>query len=219
VRSVRLVKRVALALLVLALVGTAGAALVLRHQGYRAYVVRTGSMAPTYPPGDLVVDAPAGGRYVTGTVVTFRPHPGAQNVTTHRVHAHTSGGLRTKGDANRTPDVEPVPRTDVVGRVVASVRHGGYVVVYLQQPAGVASVMTVLLSLVLAWGMCFPQDAAQARSAVTSSASTSPSGRLSRYWGYLATRASSAVSRSPSSRTTRALASSRTHHSVDQSSA
>lgn len=152
----RTVKRCLLALLAAVLLCAAGAAVVFWHQGYRVYAVRTGSMTPTYLPGDFVIDAPPGGSYPVGTVVTFRSHGGVSPVTTHRVHGKTAEGLETKGDANRTPDVAPVAPENVVGRVIAGVPNGGYVLVFLQQPAGVGSVMAVLLSLVFSWRVFFP---------------------------------------------------------------
>lgn len=133
--------------------GTAGA---LWSNGYRLYAVRTGSMTPTYLPGDLVVDGPTSATYRVGTVVTFRHGTSPDAVTTHRVHAVTRAGLQTKGDANRSPDPTPVATSQVLGRVVAGVPRGGYLLVFLQQPAGVGATMTLVLSLVLAWRMFFP---------------------------------------------------------------
>ena len=43
--------------------------------------------------------------------------------------------------------------SDIVGRVVHQVSRGGYVLYYLRQPAGLASLLTVLTGLILAWGL------------------------------------------------------------------
>ncbi len=115
-------------------------------------------MTPTYPTGDLVMVAPAA-HYAVGDVITFRTHSGPDSVVTHRVNAVTAEGLETKGDANATPDIAPVAPQNVVGRVIASVPQGGYALVYLQQPAGIASVVTVLLALFLSWSLFFPPPA------------------------------------------------------------
>jgi signal peptidase len=123
------------------------------HDGYRLYAVRTGSMTPTFPTGALVVAAPLGGPVVPGDVVVFRS--GGTGLTTHRVVTVSGDLLQTKGDANETPDVGAVPQSAVIGRVVAGTPRLGYVVVFLQQPPGVASVMTMLLCLMLLRSMFF----------------------------------------------------------------
>ena len=89
------------ALLALAVIGTAAARYA---QGYRAYVVHTGSMSPTYRPGSLVIDRPTNGHYHRGEVITFRHSEGNDDLVTHRVVAVTPKGIHTKGDANRTAD-------------------------------------------------------------------------------------------------------------------
>jgi len=123
------------------------------HDGYRLYAVRSGSMAPTFPTGALVVAAPLDGPAVPGDVVVFRS--GGAGLTTHRVMTVSGDLLETKGDANETPDVGAVPQSAVIGRVVASTPRLGYVVVFLQQPPGVASVMTMLFCLMLLRSMFF----------------------------------------------------------------
>jgi signal peptidase I len=143
-------------LLAVVLLSALGTGLALWHSGYRLYAVQTGSMTPTYEPGDVVIDEPPSSEYAAGDVVTFRAHGGAAAVTTHRVHAVTDEGIETKGDANRTPDVSPVDPASIVGRVVADVPRAGYVLVFFQQPAGVGAVVTAMLSIVLLWGMFFP---------------------------------------------------------------
>ena len=126
------------------------------HQGYRLYAVRTGSMTPTYPTGSLLLDVPAApGLPRVGEVVTFRTSDG---LVTHRVHGLTAAGIKTKGDANRSPDVWTIPPSDVEGAVIAGVPYGGYLLVFLQQPTGVPAVMVLTLSIVLAWSVFFGES-------------------------------------------------------------
>ncbi len=127
------------------------------HEGYRVYAVKTGSMTPDIPVGSLLIDAPATGPYHRGDVVTIeRPSDAVNPVVTHRVIAvGKAGGLRTKGDANPQPDVFVAQPGNVVGEVVAHIPNGGYVLVYLSQWTGVASLMTVALTLWLGWGLFF----------------------------------------------------------------
>jgi signal peptidase len=131
------------------------------QDGYRAYAVRTGSMHPTYSPGDLIIDEPTPSTYAVGDVITFRTRGGVSPVTTHRVH-EVGGALTTKGDANDAPDVAPVQPENVVGRVVGSIPNAGYVLVFFKQPAGIGSVMTAVLALMLLWGLFFPGETPEA---------------------------------------------------------
>ncbi|HEY2812338.1 MAG TPA: signal peptidase I [Acidimicrobiales bacterium] len=137
--------------------GLAVSLLVMWHGGYQPYVVHTGSMTPTLNPGDLVIDHPTA-QVRQGDVVTFGVSSGHDGVVTHRVANVDGDHIQTKGDANATPDSGSISRTDIRGTAVRALPYAGYVVVYLQQPAGIASVITVLLSLTLAWGLFFASE-------------------------------------------------------------
>lgn len=152
----RLPQRVAVAAALLFTIGVVGTATTLWLHGYRLYVVHTGSMSPTYRPGDVVIDAPASGHYRAGEVLTFRHSALTDDVVTHRVVAVAAGGLHTKGDANRTADAWTIRPDQVQGRVVYSIRGLGYLTIYLKQPAGIASIATGALALLLLWRLFFP---------------------------------------------------------------
>ena len=153
----RVARRISRVITGLALVGIVSAVVWFFASGHRAYVVHTGSMSPTYKPGSLVIDAPAHGNYHPGEVITFRHSALTTDVVTHRVTDITSTGIiHTKGDANRTADVWDIRPDQVRGTVITGLPFAGYVVVYLQQPAGIGSVVTALLGLILLWGLCFP---------------------------------------------------------------
>src|SRR5690625_6594570 len=71
-----------------------------------ALTVLTGSMEPTYSPGDMVVSVPQD-RYDVGDVVTFQPVSGDPMLITHRVVAIQLGGpggtrYVTRGRTNGT---------------------------------------------------------------------------------------------------------------------
>lgn len=153
----------------LVLAGALGTAVVLKLQGYRAYVVHTGSMSPAYRPGDLVIDRPASPSYRPGDVITFRHSDRTTDVVTHRVVSISAAGITTKGDANATPDAWTIRPSQVQGRTVLSVPYFGYVAVYFKQPAGVASVVTTVASLMLLWSLFFGAEGAsnEARSRVS----------------------------------------------------
>jgi signal peptidase I len=127
------------------------------REGYRVYAVKTGSMTPGLPVGSLLVDAPASPPYLRGEVVTVeRPFDPENPVVTHRVYAVGPKGIRTKGDANPEPDVFVAKPSNVIGEVVGHIDNGGYVLVYFSQWTGVLSLMMIVLTVWLAWGMCFP---------------------------------------------------------------
>lgn len=126
------------------------------QRGYSVYVVHTGSMVPTYDPGDLVLDAPPSGHYKPGEVITFRHSAFTTDVVTHRIVGVTPTGLiHTKGDANRTADVWQIRPDQVQGTAVARLRGLGYLVVFLRQPAGIGSLASIVLAIVLLWGLFF----------------------------------------------------------------
>ena len=130
-------------LLVLAAVLTPVALVATGALPYRAYVVRTGSMSPTILPASVVlVEAD---QYEVGQVIAFRR---ADDRTTHRLVAiNDDGTLTTKGDANDTIDPFTVPAADVIGGVIAFVPRLGYLVVYLQNPLALGSLIMCVLSL------------------------------------------------------------------------
>jgi signal peptidase len=113
-------------------------------------------MTPALRPGDAVLDRPSPSSVAVGEVVTFGVNSGPDAVVTHRVNAIDSSGIKTKGDANRTADPWTVKLSDVVGTKVATLPYMGYVLVYLQHPKGVASVVTTTLALILLWQLFFP---------------------------------------------------------------
>ncbi len=101
--------------------------------GSHPYTVLTGSMEPRYPPGTLVVVRDVEPADVAiGDVITFQLRSGEPQVVTHRVIAVQIGvdGERsfvTQGDANNTPDVDPVREVQIVGRLWYSVPYIGWI--------------------------------------------------------------------------------------------
>ena len=101
-----------------------GAAVVVpRLSGSTPMTVLTGSMSPSYPPGTLVVvrPGPADG-IVIGDAITYQLRSGEPTVVTHRVVGVGYDGkgervFTTQGDANESPDREPVRAVQVRGEV------------------------------------------------------------------------------------------------------
>ncbi len=97
-------------------------AVVPRLLGGASLTVLTGSMEPTFRPGDVVVTRGITAQEVcadvaVGTVVTFLPEPGDPSLITHRVVGKTIGTfddgtscrLITQGDANSARDAPVSP--------------------------------------------------------------------------------------------------------------
>jgi signal peptidase len=95
------------------------------------YAVASDSMEPEITRGSLVLVEAVSPRTVeVGDVITFRGEGNVGPTTTHRVvgiQRNDAGfAFVVKGDANRSPDNEPVDASRVVGRVTATIPWVGY---------------------------------------------------------------------------------------------
>ena len=129
------------------------------HSGYRLYIVHTGSMAPTLRAGDVVLDGPTSGAYGPGDIITFRHSSLSTDLVTHRITDIQSGKIHTKGDANRTADVWDIRPDQVQGVVVQRLPRFGYLIVFLRQPTGIASLLILGVAVMLLWGLLNPSTA------------------------------------------------------------
>ncbi|MGN6634908.1 MAG: signal peptidase I [Oryzihumus sp.] len=116
-----------------------GLALV-QHSGRQLLIVTSGSMVPTFSPGDVVlVEQRRPDQLHPGMIVTFQA-PGAPELTTHRIMAmrHLPQGtfIQTKGDANPAPDPNLSPVTSVFGVLTGSVPWVGRWLVFYQSDRG-----------------------------------------------------------------------------------
>ncbi len=128
----RFVAQVTAWLVILVLMAALAAAVfVPRLVGGTAFTVLTGSMAPTYPPGTLIVDKQVDPEDITiGSAVTFQIESGKSDVVTHRVIAIRTGEggepeFMTQGDANGAPDADWRPSAAVRGEVWYAIPHLG----------------------------------------------------------------------------------------------
>jgi signal peptidase I len=115
-----------------------------------ALTVLTGSMTPGIPVGSVVIDRPVDpGTLHVGDIATYQKAPGVNEYITHRiVKVDTSGPQTTftfKGDANRGPDLDPVPAGAIRGEVWFHVPYLGGI----RDGLGGAFGRTLLLAVVI----------------------------------------------------------------------
>jgi len=124
---------VAALLVVVAVLARTDARGVTRVQGHPVLTVLSGSMRPTFRPGDLVIDnavtSANANRLAVGNVITYRLPSGG--LVTHRIiHVLTgpSGDVtyQTQGDANNIADSTPVAPSQVVGTYSKRIPYAGY---------------------------------------------------------------------------------------------
>lgn len=124
--------------------------------GYRLFYVTTGSMEPTVPVGAVILVHESREPYQIGDIITFyskdRAIYGRPN--THRVVGiqKENGQVfyNTRGDANSSPDIEPISSDDVIGRLVwqtGAVPFVGNLIAFLGTRFGF--VLLILLPLLL----------------------------------------------------------------------
>ncbi len=98
--------------------------------GYHIYSVVSGSMEPAISTGSLVYIGETEPKDVSeGEVIAFYGARDSASIITHRVVENRvlMGEFLTKGDANQTNDMTPVPYDNVIGRVERSIPAAGKV--------------------------------------------------------------------------------------------
>lgn len=126
-----------------------------RLAGWGTYAVLSGSMEPAFPVGSIVyVDKRVSGEKIkVGDPITFLKADSL--MATHRVISidEVKKEFTTKGDANETQDLEPVPFDRLVGRAGAFLPGLGYIALYAKTAQGLLAggglfILLLLLYLV-----------------------------------------------------------------------
>lgn len=107
-----------------------------RFFGYEIFNVVSGSMEPEIPVGSLVyVESAPAKDILEGDVIAFQS---GDSVITHRVmrNRNIEGEFVTKGDANETEDLNPVPHENLIGRVKYHFPMAGNLVVIYTSTMG-----------------------------------------------------------------------------------
>lgn len=100
--------------------------------GYKGYIVTSGSMEPTFSPGDyLIVKQEDFSDLAEEDVITFTEDG---TIVTHRIKAMTESGAETQGDANGAADAVVVTARTYVGTLQAIIPAFGQVILFMQKP-------------------------------------------------------------------------------------
>lgn len=95
-----------------------------RMFGYQIYTVVSGSMEPAIPTGSLVyIKAVPAEEIMEDDVIAFYGVMDTTSIITHRVVSNSTnmGEFITKGDANDTKDMNPVPYDNYIGKVMVHI--------------------------------------------------------------------------------------------------
>lgn len=115
-----------------------------------SYVVQSGSMEPSIMTGDIILIRPES-QYEENDVVTFRDQK--KRVVTHRISEVKKQGdgtmFLTKGDANRSVDIEFVPLENVVGKVQFVVPKIGFLVSFAKSTLGIILLVVVPATIII----------------------------------------------------------------------
>ncbi len=128
----------------------AGVLVSLRGLGITPYAVLSGSMAPTYPVGSLIlVQKEKAQDFQVDDPVTFVLDQ-SLTVVTHRIVEidRDKQSFITRGDANNVNDGTPVYFENVIGKPIAVLPFLGYVMRWVSSPAGMIIVLGVVVFLI-----------------------------------------------------------------------
>lgn len=121
--------------------------IVPRAFGITCYTVLTGSMEPAIPVGSLVyVKGTEPSQMKKGDVAVF--YDGRNDVPiTHRIveNRKDEAQLITKGDANKSNDIAPIPYYNIIGKVVMHVPAAGRLSIIFGSIRGKIAILLVIL--------------------------------------------------------------------------
>ena len=121
--------------------------IVPRVFGISSYTVLTGSMEPSVPVGSVVyAKAIEPSLLESGDIVVF--YDGRNDIpVTHRVVENQTedSQIITKGDANDTTDITPIPYQNVIGKVVLHLPALGRLLALLGTLMGKAAALAFIL--------------------------------------------------------------------------
>lgn len=123
-----------------------------RFAGIEQYVVVSGSMEPAVPVGSMVYSGQTDPSTLeAGDIIVFGSTDGGSVPVTHRVVENriAEGEVITKGDANPENDLNPVPYSDILGKVQLHIPMLGYIAAPLASIAGKVAMGCVIIAAYL----------------------------------------------------------------------
>ncbi|MCL2107609.1 MAG: signal peptidase I [Oscillospiraceae bacterium] len=114
--------------------------------GVSVAVITSGSMQDAIGINDIII-AREQKKYEIQDIILFEDERGSS--VCHRIVGVAEGGFVTKGDANNTQDLEPVPIKRVAGKVVVIIPRLGAAQAFLRSPLGLmgAGMLVVIMFL------------------------------------------------------------------------
>ena len=121
--------------------------------GCQIYTVVSGSMEPAIPVGSLVyINNMAPEDVQENDVIAFYGATDGSSIITHRVVTNSTvmGEFITKGDANEEKDMNPIPYSHFIGKVVLTVpKVGGIAQTFTSTTGKIAAACMIALAVVL----------------------------------------------------------------------
>ena len=121
---------------------------------YKFLVVQTGSMQPKIKIGSLIITSPAKD-YQVGDIVTYKIPSQLKKkvVITHRVIKVNGSGdnqtFVTQGDANNTPDTQPVLKSNILGKMRLKIPFIGLLISYAQTQLGLIVIIVIPATIII----------------------------------------------------------------------
>lgn len=101
-------------------------------KGYSVLEVVSGSMEPTINVSDLIIINQNDKKYKKNDIVTFKDVN--NSFVTHRIIDITKKGYITKGDANKSADLEYISKDKIVGKYVFKISKLGSFIKAIKNP-------------------------------------------------------------------------------------
>lgn len=126
--------------------------------GYKPLTVLSGSMRPTFEPGDMVIVKQAKEEDIDiGSTITFKSQENTGSYITHRVIEKSiidgQTVFKTKGDANNTEDNGNVQVNQVVGVYAFKVPLAGYISQFARSKYGFIIFIIIPVGVLIAGEM------------------------------------------------------------------
>ncbi|MBM4463575.1 MAG: signal peptidase I [Chloroflexi bacterium] len=108
-------------------------ALIYFLPGWDLYTVKSNSMKPAFAAHDMIITRPVPSQVKPGNVIAFRQ---GGKLITHRVVSVNGDSIITKGDANASPDPQPISRSQIKGVYFLKIPYLGHLTSFMGTKTG-----------------------------------------------------------------------------------